>query len=715
MRRTLALLLASLLAACGKTGTPLDNEPPTVRITGGPTDQSIDSYTARIQWRGWDDDGIVTHYEYATDPPPAFTLEEIGDPQAAGLRVRRIPGPRLWTDTLAVTKDVGGVTYRFDWVQTEEYARVFAFRTPDPDSAVEGGQILPDTSFSGTHTVFVRAQDDDAAYSAAEKLGYTARTVTPSSWITSPPIQVEIKNLGLTATVHWDGIDPDGTSADKKPAGFQFKLLYLDLESPKIPPVPPPDPGFLDRRGGAWTYRDADTTEATFHLAPGNYLFGVRAVDEAGGIEPFLEHGRNVFVFQALKGGGRPLLTLFEPSVGRFTFYGTQPCPGVEVATGAVLTFTWGADVSAYGGTVEGYSWGVDIDDAESEGIQNGWSAWGKDLVRADPLVFREPGPHTFYVRVKDISGTMTVGCLALEVIECRFEKEVLLVDDVLDGNYPTDAERDGFWNDRLQRYGEDAGWEAGAIDRIEPWGPEDRGSLDPAPPALSELGRYRLVIWDTHGGGLGGISALLKTATLSTNLRAYLAAGGKLWVNGRFTVRTMVPSPNGVYADPTYPKLLEPGGFAYDFMKLHTTKLDADEEARPQHTMVRAKPFPGQPEIYPFLEYDPLKLNPVLATDRGIASCEVVIDPIFAESEAGFRGDVDSLYVYGAAAELFGGTSVYGGRLCAVRWHDPDPGRRHGRTQWFGFPLYYFRDDQAGETFRKSVDWFREEGPPVH
>jgi hypothetical protein len=30
--------------------------------------------------------------------------------------------------------------------------------------------------------------------------------------------------------------------------------------------------------------------------------------------------------------------------------------------------------------------------------------------------------------------------------------------------------------------------------------------------------------------------------------------------------------------------------------------------------------------------------------------------------------------------------------------------------VQWFGFPLYYFLDDQAQESFNRSMDWFREE-----
>ena len=57
---------------------------------------------------------------------------------------------------------------------------------------------------------------------------------------------------------------------------------------------------------------------------------------------------------------------------------------------------------------------------------------------------------------------------------------------------------------------------------------------------------------------------------------------------------------------------------------------------------------------------------------------------------------------------------SDYQGLLTGLRWHDPDPAQAQRRIQWFGFPLYYFRDDQAQETFNRSLDWFRESETPA-
>jgi len=56
------------------------------------------------------------------------------------------------------------------------------------------------------------------------------------------------------------------------------------------------------------------------------------------------------------------------------------------------------------------------------------------------------------------------------------------------------------------------------------------------------------------------------------------------------------------------------------------------------------------------------------------------------------------------------GKASPYHGKLCAIRWHDPDPDPEQGRVMWFGFPLYPMKDDQAQEVVNRALDWFCEE-----
>jgi len=98
-----------------------------------------------------------------------------------------------------------------------------------------------------------------------------------------------------------------------------------------------------------------------------------------------------------------------------------------------------------------------------------------------------------------------------------------------------------------------------------------------------------------------------------------------------------------------------------------------------------------------------------------GFSHADAVFDPNYAESEPDFAGDIDTLYAYGAAGpEVQGKTSQYDKKLCALRWHDPDVAPLHGRVQWFGFSLYFMKQDQARKTFKQSLDWLREGDGPV-
>jgi hypothetical protein len=243
--------------------------------------------------------------------------------------------------------------------------------------------------------------------------------------------------------------------------------------------------------------------------------------------------------------------------------------------------------------------------------------------------------------------------------------------------------------------------------------------------PSLSDLSRYRLVVWDCRGTGYNAQTALVEAVGQSTILSSYLKGGGKLWLGGRLTVGAMDPAWNGDYADLQYPKEdLGPGDFAWDFMKLRSTRIINDKGASRQNLMNRAIPFPPAPVydrqggVVPDLPLDTLvvdltKLSLAQRAYGGFSHADAVGDPILAEQEPGFRGDIDSLYVYGSAGvEFQDRASYFHNTLCALRWHDPDPAREHGRIQWFGFPLYYMAADGARRVFAKSIDWFREETP---
>jgi hypothetical protein len=716
------LVVCVAIAGCGhETDELIENDPPIVQITGGPLNQSTDSYTARIFWTGWDEDGIITHFQYALDPPPEFSEEEIGNPEDFdAITMIAIPGPTEFQDTLRVSKVVDGEIYTFDWVQTREFSRAFAFETPNPDSVQSSGSTPePGDTFSGLHELYVRAQDNDENFSDLAFVSYTAQTFIPESEITRPEIQTDILLLGSTLNVTWDGLDPDSPDPNKKPTGYLYRLLRLDTLEPPIEIIFVGSPKILYEKGDVtWTYQSAETTSVILQLGvPGKYVFGVRAVDVAGAEEARLNFGRNAFKFQAFATGGKPDLTIREPAVGTFAYRGIGAPQEGEAATGQVLFFHWTASAEAYGGQIEAFSWGIDIPDLDVEGPGSGWSGWGLTDGNFEPIIFNRAGIHVLYVRVRDIAGTITLGTLVLNVIEFTFDKELLFVDDSFDDLYPRDHEQDGFWREMIDGYG---AFSPEQIGELHAHLDNDRGALSPIPPLLEDLGRYKMVLWDCRGSGYNGTSAFLKVTGIAPTLSGYLGAGGKLWVSGRLTVAATDPDPTGLRANLVYPKEeLGPGNFAWDFLKLHSTRINNDKGLGQvgKNNLYNVKPYPNRPTTYERMDVDLTKLNPA-AVLRGVSHADAIFDPLFAHSEPNFRGTIDSLYIYGATGpDLLDPprSSSYQNRLTALRWHDPDPDRRrHGRVQWFGFPMYFFFNNQAQDTFNRSMDWFREETIPT-
>jgi len=722
-------MVVVLAAGCGSdSGSRVENQHPVVVIKGGPLNNSIASYTARIFWSGWDEDGLVTHYEYAIDPPTQFSNWEIANPERfSDIHISVLPGPATGEDTLIVSKVVNGETLSFNWVQTHEFSRAFAFQTPNPDSEFVGGQIVPKDQFSGAHVVYVRCQDNEGAYSdadlttkgdtlEADYIGYTATTQTPSSTIEQPNIQQEIGDLGPTLSVRWDGLDPDSPEADKKPKGFIYNLVRLDALEPPIPILQATPVVLL--RFGTWIYQDADSLSKILQLGvPGEYIFGVRAVDVAGAVEPVLAFGKNAFKFQAFPQGGKPDLTIREASIGAVHFRGQGAPQEVEVPANRKLRFSWLATAERYGGTIEAYSWGLDIPDISVEGPESGWSGWGPITSPLNPIIFPNAGTHVLYVRARDVAGSITLAQLILHVIDFSFEREVLMVDDSFDNLAPRDSEHDAFWQDMFSFYVANSNVTPDQIGEFDVHGDGDRGNLQPNVPLLSDLARYKLLVWENFGVGYNSASALIQSTALSPRLSAYLRAGGKLWLDGRMNVAATTPDPNGQGADLTYPKTeLGPGDWAWDFLKLHSTKINNDKGTNNANLFHGARQLrlpSGEfmPAIYDTMSVDLTKLSIFQQTYGGFSHCDAVFDPIFAESEPDFQGDIDTLYAYGAAGPEFQGkTSQYLNKLCALRWHDPDPDREHGRLQWFGFAMYFMHQDQARNTFKASLDWLREE-----
>ncbi|MGD8363169.1 MAG: hypothetical protein PVJ04_17205, partial [Gemmatimonadota bacterium] len=668
---------------CGTSGQPFANKRPTASLTSGPVEGGTVSYSIDIAWEGSDPDGFIERFEYAVDPPPEFTEEEISE-GGQGIVEEVIPGTGDAPTVTRVRKTVAGETVSFDWVHTDASSHHFLFSTPDP----EGDPAPPDSEarFFGMHAVYVRSVDDRGGTSVPDHVAFTAVNVAPESQITRPVISQEILNTGLEVTFEWTGLDPDSPHPGREPDHYLFKAARLDTMDPPCPLVIcPPEKalGSFD----TWDVLPPGLDAMEVSLDPGQYFVGIAAVDENGTVEPFLDVGRNVAKIQAFVSGGHPELTL-NCTAGIFTttLLGTF---SAEFPAGAYLQSTLACDASVYGESCDGFRWGVDIPDLEGP---EGWSAWFPGPV-IGPIIFQQPGIHTLTVQARDTRGSVTTLILSLDIVEFTFDRDVLLVDDSFDTVYPNDAEHDAFWRQRLLNY------RVGLVYEFACFGDNDRTFLSPAIPTLKELGMYRLLIWVTFGSGYNGESGLLRAASLTRTLRSYLAAGGQLWVVGRLTVPPMLDSPNGVRADFNYPideERIYPGTFAWDIMKLRTTRINNPKGNSDQRDFLwGVGPFPGGPAPYDSMTVDVTKLR--LPYQLAVTSCDAVFDPIFAESDPAFRGDIDSLFAYRAyGPEQQGYPSVYHNRLTAIRWHDPDPAREHGRVQWFGFDLYFMNDDEA-------------------
>jgi len=739
------------LAGAGCSGHrqdhPLVNQPPHVRVTGGPRDGTRAHYQTRIYWSGWDDDGVIDHYEYALDPPEAFTQDEINAPERSpAVRVTRIPaGFQGQPDTLRVSKVDSSRTVSFDYLATRATDRIFELDASESDTVVNVlGRRVPDNTSSGTHTIYVRAMDTQGAYSDAGHLGFTAWTYTPTSWITYPRLDQKFLNTGGKLVVQWGGLDPDPPDRAKpNPVGYLYKLIDLHSLTPSLSVLNVADPQKVafERAGKIpWTYVSGDTTHREFFVNAGEYLFALRAVDALGGVEPFLEFQGNegaqgnAFLTLASPGGGRPDLTVTEPNVGTFTFRGNGLAEEIDFPAGLPLRFRWSASAESYGGSIAGYSWGLDIADLEQD---TGWSQWGLGQTATSPLVFPKAGTHVLYVRAKDSVDSITIGSIIIRVYEFTFDREILYVDDYLSLYRPRDDEDDAFWEELFRNSGRlgERDLERDVLFH-ETGGPGDKSYPLPQPPSPRLLGRYKLVVWNVTGAGSCGRSGLFYAATRTTSLRLYLAAGGQLWLSGTMTMAptregTLCPDPNSPFYDgltppkpageTAYPQAYVPGDFAWDCLKMHTEVLECDkaklgEDRYWYNTLVAARAWnPASPAL-PDLEVDGDKVGPNWRNE-GVPLTEAVIAPILSAGVEGFPGKLDSLYAYEAAGTVRDpdsqdARSYLQGTLCGTRWSNPDPDREQGRIMWFGFPLYYMKTDQAQEVMNRAIDWFREESP---
>lgn len=282
---------------------------------------------------------------------------------------------------------------------------------------------------------------------------------------------------------------------------------------------------------------------------------------------------------------------------------------------------------------------------------------------------------------------------------EFLFDRGVLLVDDYFDV-VPSDSTHDSFMGAILTRCRQ----YTDTVYVYNVYGPGPGGKppeLLPVchEPSLSELGRYRLVIWDVYCPA-NEYDTGLSRVVLNGTMEDYLEAGGRLWVFGTEIIRGTADPPEGFL----YPQEPAPSSFAAKFLKISgvvgrpfvvpATKRDGFKRALPNREVS---------DLLPTLDFD--SAAPGTPPEYGMSSVEAVMAAML-EPDPSQRPD--TLFFYGADSS----TSNYDNKACGFRFYDASSG---SKVVYLGFPIHYFFETHAESLATYVTDWMLEDWPDQH
>lgn len=682
------------------------NRPPTVQITGGVLADSADvGNLVHFRWLGADEDGVVRWFEWAVD------------------------------DTASESA----------W-----------HRTPNAQQTVllQATRAARDGTATDWHTFYLRAVDDQLAYSQIEERVFNARTIAPTSRLTHP-WPVDAARWATTLRFSWRGEDLDASGLDQQPALYEIKHIEdpgvdvadelavrrLFEEAPNLLLQPDPDAissGHPAGVGCAWQRVPGNVTEMWVRdMEVGRrYLFGVRAIDEAGASEQKFTRNENWVALRATP----PVLRvcLHEPALGYHCFdmrlFGNPWV--VTVAPNQRVWLAWDVDASSYGTEPGPCTYAFDVPDPEdpTEPWQEpnglgGWAGWGiRGRTRAPVSFGAEAGPvHWFYLKVRDSSNSpdSEARCMVeIHVKALAADKKLLIVDD--QRRRPASPCSNALRSDDTC---EDA-WRVGVLSSMAEFLPlgEQAGSFNTFPNEATSpivdlpgdffdiLAEYHTVIWDCAAADQTGLRPVINDMTLST----YVGAGGNLllavWggvvstVTGRFSQYAddyCVPRPRDISSGEGWNEL----GFLWQHLHLRgpVDKPRGDERQRDRRSLVRA--VAAHPS-YPDLALDPARWgcdprDP--STARGDLFYECLMpDRNEAGSPPWYERDEALRVLYTASCCTDIGHELNGK---PVAWSidpalgdDPRPG--YGRVVCLDFHPYYFNVDATEMAMSRALMW---------
>ncbi len=514
----LVIITAALLAGCSGsevfTGDVKDNKSPTIELTNGPLEGDTTQYTVHFFWLGEDGDGAIDHYEYcmAEGDPIGF------DP----------------ADTVGA------------WRKTTLTDSVFSVSADDYDRTVEINQSLYG-KFKKMHTFFIRAVDDRGARSETVYRSFTAYTLAPHIVINFPYAtnpNMGAQKLSVISTFKWYGKDP--IDAPWNYQEVDSVRYFYDFYYSGIIDQLNRTPGEFEDKWSKWVWYKAEgdsgkqTTlgDDEFLETGRSYILAVQAKDEAGAVSSVFNKRTNVRHFMAMQPTG-PVLRVSEPFLGTFSFLGVDfRAEQADVPPGFEMNWTWTGDASSYGGVVQSFRYGWDVEDLNDP---TEWAVFPSPYITAaGPQTFYS-GIHTLYVESTDNLGTRTLGTIEVTVIPIVMTRDLLWVDDFPSRDFaqilfafPTETEHDDFWeNICLKVKGFDPSRDI-----------YDVQENDYYVPPMALIFKYRNVIWsfskaiDPEAGSVWNrIVKYTPSGTagvLNLNfLTYYLAFGGHLWTVG--------------------------------------------------------------------------------------------------------------------------------------------------------------------------------------
>lgn len=527
LRSSLFALACALAAGCSDDPiVPGRQAAPETELTSGPVESDTTSIRVHFYWSGSDPDGEVVRYRFAVDADTA----------------RPVP----------------------EWQATTAKDTVLTFPV-DPITAV------------GMHVFMVAAEDNDGLLdpSPARRF-FSSSTIRPSSCITRGPSAFN-PLVPPTFTFEWAGEDPDGGSSGTggEVDSFEYLLLKVgtrvdpaDLSHDRLPPYS--QGWYVDRINQAvgdampapyddWTWNGVRGRSRLFmNIGPGEYVFALRAVDEAGARESALELVCNIRHF-TVSSSVAPRLTIcpssLAPCFGPISGPEITRTATVEILEGQTVSFSWSAVVDVYGGRIAGYSYALDDTTAFTPPDPAGTGV----TLLPDRL---PAGMHFLFVRVVDDGGLVTNAMVPILVIPAAFQdpghgRAILYVDDSTApgvmfpsqdqttsiGSFPNDVVETEWWTLQLLN---------GLGVPVTEWDATLAGVQHQArkPPPLRTLANYSTVIWNVDfNNSITNPTALWRTLVgdQEAALRGYLAAGGTLILSG-FDVSSNTVNPTTIF-----------------------------------------------------------------------------------------------------------------------------------------------------------------------